>query len=149
MRCVLPISKAPILHAEKIRRLDAVTGYVARRDVEVTAAPSSIDVITHALNASGVDEITGISTDVVQRKNAYQDTLAAAVSDAQLQAQVIARAAHVRLVRIMTIDANGAPVFAPRFKAMGVMSAAPEAPVAVDVELSATVNVTYEIAPDM
>lgn len=126
---------------------DAMTGYISRRDLEITTTPDQVEAVTHALTDSDVHEIDGVSTDVVQKRSAYQDTLAAAMNDAATQAQVIARAAHVRLVRIVTLDATNAPVFAPRMQMMGAMKSEVSAPAVADVELSASVNVTYEIAP--
>ena len=94
-----------------------------------------------------MSELSGFSTDVTQHANAYEQTLAAATRDAQLQATVVAHAAHLRLVRILTIDATQAPIFAPRVMGMMAKDAAPLAPDAADVQLSASVTVTFEIAP--
>jgi uncharacterized protein YggE len=125
---------------------DAMTGYVATRAVEVTTTPQNVEAVTRALNEGGVREIEGVTTSLSQSKAAYDATLAAAVEDAQAQAQVITRAAHVRVVRILKIDTVQTPTFAPRM-AKHMSAAIEAAPAAQDVELSAVVNVTYEIAP--
>ena len=125
---------------------DAPRGYVAQREIAVTVTPDAIDAVTHALHSAGVDQINGISTDLQQRAKAYEEILASAVDDAQMQARVVAHAAHVRLVRITTIDVGSEPEFTPRVY-MAMKAAAAPAPAAADVQLSATVNVTYEIAP--
>jgi uncharacterized protein YggE len=125
---------------------DAMTGYVAVRAVEVSTTPQNVEAVTRALNEGGVREIEGVTTSISQSKPAYDTTLAAAVEDAQAQAQVIARAAHLRIVRILKIDTVQTPTFAPRM-AKHMSAAIEAAPAAQDVELSAVVNVTYEIAP--
>ena len=122
-----------------------LTGYVVVREIEVTAAPGNLEAVTGALNGAGVREIEGVSTSLSQTREAYDATLAAATNDAREQAQAIARAAHLCIVRILKVDVVQVPMFAPRMERS--MVAGESAPAPADLDLSATLNVTYEIAP--
>jgi uncharacterized protein YggE len=130
---------------EKDTPSDALTGYVAVREIEVTTPPGNLEAVTNTLNGAGVREIEGVSTSLSQTKQAYDTTLAAAMNDAREQAQAITRAAHLRIVRIRKIEVVQVPMFAPHMERS--MLAEAKAPAPPDLDLSATLNVTYEIAP--
>jgi len=88
-----------------------------------------------------------------------QDTaaLAAAVSDASEQARTIAEAARIRIVGILHIQDNTAPIYRPNatmdtFATGRLMAAAAPPPVPTtlppgDLDVRASISVTYAIAP--
>jgi uncharacterized protein YggE len=130
---------------EKDTPSDALTGYVAVREIEVTTTPGKLEAVTDALNGAGVREIEGVSSSLSQTRQAYDMSLAAAMSDAREQAQAITREAHLRIVRIAKIDVMQMPLNAPPVERSMIAEA--KAPAPPDLDLSATLFVTYEVAP--
>ena len=127
-------------------------GYVVTRSVSVTSdRTDQAGAIVDAGVAAGVTNVGGISFGLRDSRAAYRTALAAAVADAASQAEAIAAAAHVRIVRVLSIAASSyAP--APRMMIGSVVSMAAPAPVPTDVPPSdlnvrASVTVTYEVAP--
>ncbi|HEX3466257.1 MAG TPA: SIMPL domain-containing protein [Candidatus Elarobacter sp.] len=129
-------------------------GYVVTRSVSVTSdRTDQAGPIIDAAVSGGATTVGGVSFTLRDNRGAYRTALAAAVADAEAQAQALAAAAHVRIVRLMTISAGSyAPISRPvtigRVMAAGV--AAPPVPTIVepgDLTVSASVTVTYEVAP--
>jgi uncharacterized protein len=127
-------------------------GYVVTRSVSVTSGRTDqAGAIVDAGVAAGVTNVGGISFGLRDDRAAYRTALAAAVADAALQAEAIASAAHVRIVRVLAI---GAGSFSPVPRVLSPLSrmAAAPAPVPTDVlpsdlTVRASVTVTYEVAP--
>jgi uncharacterized protein len=127
-------------------------GYVVTRSVAVTSdRTDQAGAIVDAGVAAGVTNVGGIAFGLRDTRGAYRAALAAAVADAESGAQAIAAAAHVRIVRLLTVSA-GAYAPAPRPFPQVARMAASAANVPTDVQpsnlsVSASVTVTYEIAP--
>ncbi|MEA2719139.1 MAG: uncharacterized protein QOJ39_1003 [Candidatus Eremiobacteraeota bacterium] len=127
-------------------------GYVVTRNVAVSSdRTDQAGAIVDAGVAAGVTTVGGISFGLRDNRSAYRAALAGAVADAQAQADALAAAAHVRIVRILAMSA-GSPAGLPRpFAVAGrVMTAQAAVPTDVqpsDLSVTATVTVTYEIAP--
>jgi uncharacterized protein len=127
-------------------------GYVVTRSVAVTSdRTDQAGAIVDAGVAAGITTVGGIAFGLRDNRAAYRAALAAAVADAQAQADALAAAAHVRIVRVMSVTAGPAPGVPRPLPVIGRVMAAP-APVPTDVQpsdlgVTATVTVTYEIAP--
>lgn len=127
-------------------------GYVVTRSVSVTSdRTDQAGPIIDAAVAGGATTVGGVSFGLRDNRAAYRAALAAAVADAESQAQALAAAAHVRIVRLMTISAGSYSPVRPVMARMAV-AGAPPPPVPTMVEpgdltVTASVAVTYEVAP--
>jgi uncharacterized protein len=126
-------------------------GYVVTRNVAVTSdRTDQAGPIIDAAVAGGATTVGGVSFGLRDPRAAYRSALAAAVADAESQAQALAAAAHLRIVRLMTVVAGSytpvsRPVALARMSAVG----APQPTVVEpgDLTVPASVTVTYEVAP--
>jgi uncharacterized protein YggE len=122
-------------------------GFTVERTVDVAlddveGAGAAID----AGVAAGVTSVDGVAFALRDPRAALRSAQAAALADAMAQARGLAAAAHVRLVRILTIaPAGNAP--APQLLRFAA-AAAPTTIAPGDLTVSATVVLRYEIAPD-
>jgi uncharacterized protein YggE len=128
-------------------------GYVVTRNVTVTSDhPEQVGAIIDAGVSAGVTDVGSVSFGLRDGHAAERAALAAAMADADAQAHAVADAAHLRIVRIVSISANAATP-PPRLFQVGRMTAmAAPAPVPTevapsDLTLTASVTVTYEVAP--
>jgi uncharacterized protein YggE len=122
-------------------------GYVVTRSVAVTSDRTDQ---AGAIVDAGVTNVGGISFGLRDNRAAYRAALAAAVADAESQAQAVAAAAHVRIVRVLSLSAGNAP--GPPVVARFATALAAAAPIPTNVQpsdlsVTATVSVSYEIAP--
>lgn len=127
-------------------------GYVVTRSVSVTSdRTDQAGPIIDAAVAGGATTIGGVSFGLRDNRAAYRAALAAAVADAESQAQALAAAAHLRIVRLMTISAGSySPVPRSVIGRMAAVAAPPPVPTIVepsDLTVTASVSVTYEVAP--
>jgi uncharacterized protein YggE len=96
---------------------------------------------------AGANRVSGISFDVADRTTPNDAALKDAIGDAKRKAELMAAAAGVKLVRILSVstaEANGGPV--PMFRAMAA-SAAPVPVMPGEQQVSVNASVTWEIAP--
>ena len=125
-----------------------VVGYQVTNEVRVTIRDlASSGAILDKVVSAGANQVNGISFDSSDRKGPADAALADAVADARRQAEIMATAAGVRLVRIVNVNASsgGGPMFA-RAEMMAMDAAVPVMP--GQRELSANATVTWEIAPE-
>jgi uncharacterized protein YggE len=123
-----------------------IVGYQVTNEVRVTirdiaASGGILDKVVTA----GANQVNGITFDNADRKTPADAALADAIRDATRQAEIMAEAAGVRLVRIVNVNASsggGGPVFA-RMEAMS--AAVPVMP--GERAITANAGVTWEIAP--
>lgn len=111
------------------------------RDLDKTGT-----VLDRAVTA-GANHAGSINFDIEDRQALADKAIGAAIADARRKAELMAAAAGVRLVRVLSVNASeggGAPMY--RREAM--MAAAPPVPV-MGGELSITANasISWEIAP--
>jgi len=118
-------------------------GYVVTRSIEVRITPSQIDETTSALMRAGVASIDDVRTDLADRDAIYRDLYREALDDARHQAETIATAARVKIVRIRSVDASDAGGFRPFFS-IGIRAAALPPP---NSNVASSLTVTYEVAP--
>lgn len=122
-------------------------GYFVNRSIEVTLHNLTLvgKVIDGAV-ASGVTDIGGVSYGISDRRGQFQRALRDAVSDARSQADSMAAAAGLHVVRVKSMGQGYPQVFQPRMTADVYKAAAP-APTEIEpsnVEVTATVTITYE-----
>lgn len=126
----------------------AIIGYGVSNQVTVTIRDISQSggVLDHVV-AAGANQVTGISFDVSDPKSASEAALKSAIADALSKGALMAGAASVKLVRVLSVStADNAPP-RPMMSAMS-LKAAPSVPVMPGQQtISATATVTWEIAP--
>ncbi|MBV8375098.1 MAG: SIMPL domain-containing protein [Candidatus Eremiobacteraeota bacterium] len=124
-------------------------GYTASRAIDVRIANLGIvGKVVDAAVGAGAD-VNGVNFSYSRPRELYAQALKAAVADALVQAQALAGAAHLRIVRVLSMDTG----FAQR--PVGVMMrAAMPAPAAIPTEIvpgtltvQAEATVTYEVEP--
>ncbi|BDE07036.1 hypothetical protein WPS_23120 [Vulcanimicrobium alpinum] len=125
-------------------------GYVVSRDMTVTTdRVEQAGAIVDAGVAGGATGVNAVGFTLRDQRGAYRAAQALAVADADAQARALAEAAHVRIVRIARIDAAPGGV-TPRpvpFAARMAVGPVPTEIPASDLTVTATVDVTYQIAP--
>lgn len=124
-------------------------GYFVNRSIEVTLHNLALvgKVIDGAV-ASGVTDIGGVSYGISDRRGQFQLALRDAVSDARSQAEAMAAAAGLHVVRVKSMGQGYPQVVQPRMMAADVYAAAPAPPTQIEpsnVEVTATVTITYEV----
>jgi uncharacterized protein YggE len=124
-------------------------GYIVTRNVQVNVnALAQTGAVIDAATGAGVTQIDGVSYGFHDRRAVERAALAAAVADAYAQAQAIATAAHVQIVRVLRIGDETAP---GRIMPMAMsMARKEEAPVPTTIspsnlEVASSVSVTYII----
>ncbi|BEV00679.1 SIMPL domain-containing protein [Novosphingobium olei] len=109
-------------------------------------------VIDTLVNA-GANQVNGPSFELEDSDGAMDEARIAAMKKARARADLYAKAAGLRVVRVLTINESGGwspqPVlFARAEKMMDAAPPAPPSPVAAgELEMRANVTVTYELAP--
>lgn len=109
--------------------------------------------IIEAANNAGANSIDGITFDLADRRTHRAEAIVAAAGNARSDAATLARAADVRLVRVISIhlDSGGTPPPGPRMmraESMVAASVATTPPIQPgDVPVQASVTIVYEIAP--
>jgi uncharacterized protein YggE len=128
-------------------------GYVVTRRIGVTTdALGGVGALIDAGVAAGATNVEGVAFELRDERAAQRDALVAAVADAEGQAQAVAGAAHLRLVRIASIEIGAtAPPIRPLTYSVSTRSASALA-VPTEIQPSslsvrATVSVIYELAP--
>jgi uncharacterized protein YggE len=125
-----------------------INGYQVSNSVTVTIRDiaKSGGILDAVVNA-GANQVNGISFDVSDPKAAHEAALKAAIAEALAKGELMADAAGVRLVRVLSVATaqDGGP--RPMFLAMAA-KAAPSAPVMPGQQsLDATATISWEIAP--
>lgn len=130
-----------------------IRGYRITNTVEITT--KQIDLageLIQKANEAGANTIDNISFGLASPRDHRAEAIAAATANAISDARELAKAASLRLVRIVSINLdpeNGTPRPVPMYRMEMAASAAPDSPPikSGDVSVSAAVNVVYEIAP--
>lgn len=123
-------------------------GYVVTRSLSIKIAGTSrVGKVIDAAVAAGATDVNGVNFGVKNSRTGYVRALRLAVEDAQSQANAMASAAHLRIVRIKAMS-QGYPQVFPSPMRMGVTadSYSVKVPTNIqpsDVQVSATVTITY------
>ena len=124
-----------------------IIGYAVSNQLRVTirdlaASGALLDKVVNA----GANQVNGISFEVADRVKPAEEALKRAVADARRKAAIMAEAAGVKLVRVLSVSAdNGGgyyPTAAPMVKSMAV----PVMPGQQAINQTATV--VWEVAPE-
>jgi uncharacterized protein YggE len=125
-------------------------GYTTSRFLQIDTTVDGVGKAIDLCVAAGATDISNVSFSLRDRKGAYDQALASAVADARRQAQILATAAGMHIVRIVYITAGGAPeprpmIFAAQ-SAMAMKAAPPtEITPSGPVDVTADVTVTFAI----
>ncbi len=140
----------PELHYAPNGGSPTVTGYSANNTVQLTLddlalAGKALDAAT----AAGSNSINGIQFLLKDDSSVHAEALRQATLKAKSNAETIAGAMGLHIVRLVTAEAEGmAP---PRmFESMGMAQSAARVPTPVEsgsIDVRATVTVTVEVAP--
>ena len=128
-------------------------GYVVSNVIEVRVdALESLGALLDQVVQAGATSVGGIRFDLKDRDGAEREALRLAVADARARAEAAVSGAGVRIVRVQTIDEQGAseiPRPIPMMRMEAAMAAdAPQTPVAAgEIEIQATVRLTAIIEP--
>jgi uncharacterized protein YggE len=124
------------------------TGYIVTRELTVTI--DNLALVGRAIDAAvaaGATQIDGVRYGLRDSETAYAKALSAAMHDAGVQAAALAESAHLRLGSIQSIAAGrtlpGAPVPLLRVAAAQASTTIPPS----NVEIHASVVVTYGLQP--
>jgi uncharacterized protein len=123
-------------------------GYSVDRSIDVTLHRTAL--VGKAIDAAagaGVTDIGGVTFGVSDRKGQLAQALRAAVADARNQAQNLADAAGLHIVRVRQIQQNYENVPPPRPILMRAMAPSPALPTEIapnSVQARATVTITYD-----
>ncbi len=127
-----------------------IIGYQATNTVNVKQRDlKQFGRVLDTLVAAGANQVNGPNFQVNDPDAALDEARTAAMKAARARADLYAKAAGLRVVRILTISESGGYVPQPRVmyaKAEMAMDAAPTPVAAGQVELSASVSVQFELA---
>lgn len=130
-------------------REPVITGYQVSNQVRATVRKLNQvgDAIDSALDA-GANNVQGVYFGLEARSKPESEALAQAVSEARRKADVLARAAGVRITGVAQIHEGSGPRPVPLVEGrMEMMSARAATPVAPgELSVSATVTIVYSIA---
>lgn len=127
------------------------TNYVVHNTVEVTVKKlEDMSGIIDAAVEAGANRTNSIRFDVLDREDSYNEALKDAIANARARAEVLAEAAGLKIVGIVTINENSS---SPRYyyaeasyaKGMDMDEAVPSISTG-DMEITANVAVTFEVA---
>jgi uncharacterized protein YggE len=123
-----------------------ITGYTVSNQVTVRIRDiaTSGDVLNQVV-AAGANQINGIRFDIAEPQPLQDEAMAAAIADAQRKAELMAEAAGVQLVRVLTVSAYANSGPQPQYDLMRAAVAVP----IMGGEQAITANATlqFEIAP--
>jgi len=128
-----------------------LTGYSASNIVQVTLDDlTKISNVIDAAAQAGANNVRGISFTLRDQDSAHADALRKAAAKARADAEVLAAAFGLKIVRVLNVEETGAR-FVPVMRSMSTASAA-AAEVATPVEsgtldISASLVLTVEVAP--
>lgn len=128
-----------------------IVGYQANNSVSVKQRDlKNFGRVLDALVASGANNINGPSFQIENADAAQDEARVAAMTKARARANLYAKAAGLRVTRIVSISESGgyAPPMPVMYAAKAAMADAAPTPVAAgEVESSVNVTVQFELAP--
>ncbi|HSP97839.1 MAG TPA: SIMPL domain-containing protein [Candidatus Dormibacteraeota bacterium] len=128
-----------------------IIGYIASNLVRVELHDvKGVGALIDAATSAGANRANDLQFTLEERAEAQSNALARAGADAKRQAEATAAALGVELGRVLSATTSGGPIVYPRTYARAGMvamaEAAPPPPIeASDVDVSVTLQVTYEI----
>lgn len=133
-------------------REPVIVGYQANNQVSVRQRKvDQYGKVIDTLVAAGANQVNGPTFQIATPDSAMDDARIEAMKKARARAELYARSAGLRVVRILSISesAGWAPPQPQVMFARAEMASAPKSsPVAAgELEMAVTVNVSYELAP--
>lgn len=135
---------------EMMNRPPEIIGYEVTNQASVRIRDiANSGTILDAVVAAGANRINGIRFTIDEPQPVRDEAMVAAIADAQRKAEVMAEAAGVRLVRILSVSsyANVQPVAYDRAEFATAMAAPPPPILGGEQAITATATIVYEIAP--
>lgn len=128
----------------------SINGYEVTNTLSIkTSQLDKIGLLISAVNAAGANKIDHIQATLKDDKSVREEAIREATKNAITEAEIMAKAAHVQLVRPLSITLNDSYIhpIAPRMmKAFAESDSIPIEP--GQIEVKANVTVVYEMRPD-
>ncbi len=129
-------------------RPPAIVGYRVDNQVRVTVRDiAKSGGLLDAVVAAGANRVSGIAFDLSDRKQAANDAIRAAVADARAKAALMAEAADLRLVRILSLNADETGGRGPILAFDMAAKAAPVPVMPGQRAVTANAQIVWEVAP--
>jgi hypothetical protein len=143
-------SLAPVYEYNNQTNKSEFKGYRASNRIIVEAHNlKEIGVIIDATAVAGLNNIESLSFDTTKRDEFRRQALTQAVNDAKTTAETLAKAAGVKITRILQLSPSfdyPVPVYRDYALAKEAAPAAPPTPIEPgDISVSASVNIVFEI----
>ena len=133
------------------RQEPRITGYQALNNASIRSRDvAGFGKVLDALVASGANQVNGPSFQMAEPAAAMDEARLDAMKSARARAELYARAAGLRVVRIVSISESGgfAPPQPVYLRAMKADAAAAPTPIAVgEVEAQVNLSLQFELAP--
>jgi uncharacterized protein len=125
-----------------------IVGYQVQNQVRVTVRDiAKSGGLLDAVVAAGANQVSGIAFDLSDRKGPADDAIRAAIADAKAKAELMADAAGLRLVRILSLNAGENGGRAPIMAYDMAMKSAPVPVMPGQQSVSANAQIVWEVAP--
>ena len=130
-------------------QLPKIVGYQVQNEVRVTIRDiaKSGGILDRVVTA-GANQVNGISFDCADRKTPADAALKGAIADAKRKAEIMAAAAGVKLVRILSVSASEGGGPQPVFARMELKASADVPVMPGQQQITANATVRWEIAPE-
>ncbi len=129
-------------------RPPAIVGYTVENSVRVTVRDiAKSGALLDAVVAAGANRVNGIAFDISDRKTAENDAIRAAIAEARARATLMADAADLRLVRILSLNAGSSGGPRPLMDFAMAKAAAPTPVMPGQQSVSANAQIVWEVAP--
>ena len=143
-------SVTPLYGEGKPNRAPSISGYSAQNVIHVTTADlSRVSPVIDAGTAAGANDIRGLRFSLKNEQEVRARALREAVSRAKAEAEVIASALGVKILRVRAAETAGEPPIVRPMMIGAAMARGGAPPTPVEpgtIELHANVTVTFEIA---
>jgi hypothetical protein len=135
----------PVYQTDQATNAATIVGYRASNTIAVEAPIDLAGKVFDAGVEAGADESSGLSFGIKNPRPHREKALELAVANARAEAELVAKAMGVRLLHPKSIDVGGesAPI---RFESVRLMARAETPVLPGSLSVSASVQVTFEIA---
>ena len=125
-----------------------IVGYQVVNQVRVTVRDiAKSGGLLDAVVTAGANQVSGIAFDLSDRKSPADDAIRAAIADAKAKAELMAEAAGLRLVRILSLNAGESGGRGPIMAYDMAMKAAPVPVMPGEQSVSSNAQIVWEVAP--
>jgi uncharacterized protein YggE len=132
------------------RRAPRITGYVVQNAVRVSSRQvDKVGAMIDAASGAGANRVGSLEFSLSRRTEVLRTALEQAGADARAQADSAAKGLGVRIKGVVSATTSSPPIISPRrYQTMEMVAESRAAPTPVEpgqIEVSATLSVTYEI----